>query len=86
MNLAWKAALEKLSGPTRDALAKWGAQKVYSAIKAIVEKKKAATSKVNAVIITPEANHASNALVNSAAASAAANPDVSAQSNPVPQE
>ncbi|HML73344.1 MAG TPA: hypothetical protein PKB02_02490 [Anaerohalosphaeraceae bacterium] len=86
MDMAKDAALKKLSGPTRDALAKWGAQKVYSAIKAIVEKKKAATAKVNAVIITPEANHASNTPVNGSAAAAAADSNVPAQSSPIPEE
>jgi hypothetical protein len=78
MTQAYKLALSKVDEPTRQVLLGWSSSKIVSAIKAIIEKKKAAAGKT----VVVEVNNG-NTGANSPAAAAAAGADLSAQPVPV---
>jgi len=73
--MAWNLAQTKLSPETRQILASWTVSKAVSAIKAIIEKKKAAANKT---VVVEVSNVASDSTIPAASADAA-NPDVAAE-------
>jgi hypothetical protein len=72
---AWNLAQSKLDFQTRQILASWTVSKAVSAVKAIIEKKKAATPKT----IVVEVNHVASDSTIPAASADAANSDMAAE-------